>query len=67
MSICQLQIKRLPFGAIPAGNVSTKIDEIFKDLPNEFGIADDILAVGYDSDGKDNDETMKSIYKYADR
>ena len=31
-----------------------KIDEIFKDLPNVFhDIADDILVVGYDSDGKD--------------
>ena len=35
-----------------------KIDEIFKDLPNVFGIADDILVVGYDSDGKDHDDTL---------
>ena len=35
-----------------------KIDEIFKDLPNVLGIADDILVVGYDSDGKDYDETL---------
>ena len=25
-----------------------KTDEIFEDLPNIFGIADDILTVGYD-------------------
>ena len=38
-----------------------KIDEIFKGLPNVFGIADDILVVGYDIDGKDLDEyTMMS-------
>ena len=35
-----------------------KVDEIFKNLPNVFGIADDILAVGYDCDGKDHDNTL---------
>ena len=28
--------------------------QILKDLPNIFGIADDILVVGFDSDGKDH-------------
>ena len=32
----------------------------FQDLPNVFGIADNILAVGYNSDGKDHDDTVKS-------
>ena len=27
------------------------------DLPNVFGIADDILVVGYDVDGIDHDDT----------
>ena len=36
-----------------------KIDEIFKNLPNVFGIADDILLVDYDTDGKDHDETLQ--------
>ena len=41
--------KRLPLGAAPAGYMlQRKIDEIFKDLPNVFGISDDILVVGYD-------------------
>ena len=35
-----------------------KIDEIFKDLPNVFGTAEDILVVGYDVDGKDHDDTL---------
>ena len=35
--------------------------EIFKDLPNVFGIADDILVVGYDSNGKDHDETLQQV------
>ena len=51
--------KRLPFGAAPAGDMfQRKIDEIFKDLPNVFGIADDILVVRYDIDGKDHDDTL---------
>ena len=34
--------KWLPFGAAPAGNMfQRKIDEILKDMPNVFGIADD--------------------------
>ena len=35
-----------------------KIDEILKKLPNVFGIADDILVVEYNSDGKDHDEIL---------
>ena len=35
-----------------------KIDKIFKDLANVFGIAHDILVVGCDSNGKDHDNTL---------
>ena len=35
-----------------------KIDKTFKDLPNVFGIVDDILVIGYESDGKDHDDTL---------
>ena len=31
--------------------------KIFKNLPNVFDIADDILVVRYDVDGKDHDDT----------
>ena len=35
--------KYLPFGAAPAGDTFLrKIDEIFDDMPNVFGITDDI-------------------------
>ena len=52
-------VKRLLFGAAPAGDIfQRKIDEIFKTLPNLFGIADDILVLGYDIDGKDHDDTL---------
>ena len=33
-----------------------KIDAISKELPNVFGIADDILVVGYDDDDHDDDD-----------
>ena len=35
-----------------------KIDEILKDVPNVFGITDDILVAGYEADGRDHDETV---------
>ena len=45
--------KRLPFGAVTTGDMlERKIDEILKDLHNVFGIADDILVVGYDREVK---------------
>ena len=54
--------KRLPFGAAPAGGMfQRKLDEIFIDLPNIFSIADDILVVGYDIDGKDHDDTLHRV------
>ena len=37
----------------------SEIDEIFKGLPNIFGIADDILIEGYDVDGIDHDKTSQ--------
>ena len=53
---CQIgrhRYKRLPFGAASAGDMfQRKVDEIFKDLPNVFGIANSIFVVGYDTDGK---------------
>ena len=38
--------------------IQLKMDPpVFRDLPNVFCLADDILVVGYDSHGKDHDET----------
>ena len=51
--------KRLPFRAAPTEDMfQRKIDGIFRDLTNVFCIADDILAVGYDADGQDHDDTL---------
>ena len=33
-----------------------RLKKHIKDLPNVFGIADDILAAGYEADGKDHEE-----------
>ena len=46
----------------------SKMYKIYKEFPNVFGIADDILVVGYDVDGKDHDNTLgREYYRYADR
>ena len=45
------------FGAPPPGSMfQRKIDEIFKDMPNVFGIAGDKLVAGYEADGRDHDK-----------
>ena len=37
--------KHLPFGTAPVSDMfQHKIDEIFSDMPNVFGIADDIFS-----------------------
>ena len=65
MFACQFDrywYRRLPFEVGPTGHMfQWRIDEIFKDLPNVFGKADDILAVGYSSDGKDHNDTWQKV------
>ena len=39
---------------------SKNTDKIFKDLPNAFSIGDDILIIGNDVDGKDDDNVKMS-------
>ena len=38
-------------------------DEIFKELPNIFCIADDRIIVGYDKDGADHDDMLRKVLK----
>ena len=38
-----------------------KIDEIFSDVPNIFGIVDDILVIGYDENGADHDAAVHKV------
>ena len=62
MFTCQFgryRYKQLPFGAAPAGDMfHRKIDKIFKELPNVFSKADDVLVVRYKGDHKDHDEKV---------
>ena len=40
-----------------------KIDEIFNDMPNVFGITDDILVIGYDDydDGTEHGAMVRKV------
>ena len=38
-----------------------KSKKIFKGMPSTFGIADDILIVGYDTDGRGHDRTSRPV------
>ena len=54
----------LPFGAVPVGTMfQCKIDKIFNDMPHVFGIADEILVIGYDKDGAHQDEPVYSVLR----
>ena len=56
--------KHLPFGAVPVGNMfQCKINEIFNDMPNVFGITDDILVIGYNKDRADHDAAVYSVLR----
>ena len=58
------QYKQLPFGAAPVGDMfQHKIDEIFSNVLNVFGIVDDILVIGYDADGADHDEAAHRVLR----
>ena len=65
MSACQCsryKLARLPFGLVPAVIMfQRKIDEILKGLPNTFGIAENILIVGYNADGRDHDRILRQV------
>ena len=55
---------RLPFEMVPArDSFQQNIDEIFKDLPNVFGLADNIIIVGNDTDNRDHDKSIIWVIK----
>ena len=58
------QYKCLLFRAAPVGNMfQHKINEIFNDMPNIFGITDEILAMGYNKDGRGHDEAVYNMLR----
>ena len=59
MPVWEVKIQMITIWSRTGGqHVKRNIDEIFKDMPIMFGIADDILVAGYEADGKDHDETV---------
>ena len=53
---------RLPFSTDPTGNMfQCNTDENFKEISNVFGIADEILTVGHDADGKDHERMLRQV------
>ena len=42
-------------------NFQHKMDKIFSDMPNIFGIVDDILVIGYDDNGTDHDAVVHKV------
>ena len=50
------------FGVAPEDDMfQRKMYETFKGLPNIFGIADDILTVGYATEWRDHDRTQRHM------
>ena len=61
-----LVYKQLPFAAAPVGDMFQCIrDEIFSDVPNVFGIMDDILVIGYDKHGTDHDAVVHKVLQWC--
>ena len=49
-----------------AGNMFQKrIDELFRGMPNVFGIADDILIAGFNEQGRDHDAVVEKYLGYT--
>ena len=60
------QYKYLPFGAVPVGDMfQSKTKETINDMSNVIGIADDILVIGYDKDGKDHNEAVYNMLRWC--
>ena len=65
MLIWPLQIYKIAVWSQPSRkHIPEKIDETFKELPNVFGIGDDVLIVEHNKDGTDHEITMQSTPKY---
>ena len=58
--------RRLPMGLRNAQDVyQGQMDKMFGDIPGVFGIADDLVIAGWDTDGRDHDETLKLVLERA--
>ena len=43
--------------------IQRKVDQIFKELPNVFGTADQSFIVGYDDDSTCHDRTLCRVHQ----
>ena len=60
------RFKRLPFGLNCAQYVfQKKVHETFSDIPGVIGISDDIIVVGYKSDGSEHDANLTAVLERA--
>ena len=58
--------RHLPFRGVSVDDMfQCKIDETFNDIPNVFGIADNILVIGYKKDGTDHNENVYKVLKHC--
>ena len=56
------QYIRLLFGEVPVGDMfEKKVDKLFNNIPNVFGISNDILIAGFDEEGSDHDKMLKKV------
>ena len=37
-------------------------EDVFNNIPNVFGIADDVLLAGFDADGGDHDARLDQVF-----
>ena len=60
------QYMHLPFRAVPVDNMfQCKIDDIFSDMPNVFGIMDDVLVIVYNEDGADHNAKVHKVLRWC--
>ena len=60
------RFRRLPFGLNCAQDVfQKKVHETFSDIPGVIGISDDIIVVGYKSDGSEHDANLTAVLERA--
>ena len=41
------------------------MDKMFRDIPGVFGIADNLVIAGWDTNGRNHDETLKLVLEHA--
>ena len=62
LSIWQVSVYKTTFSAALVGVMfQRKIDKLFNDIPNVFGIAGDIVIAGFDADSMDHNVSLEQV------